>query len=62
MQGLHLKLIFANDPDVFQERLDRFIEGLPDDAMIVDIKYSNTTNGAQILYSALLHYKAIEEW
>lgn len=62
MKGLHLKLIFANDADVFQDRLSRFIEALPEDAMILDVKYSTTTHGAQITFSALIQYKAIEEW
>lgn len=62
MQGLHLKLIFANDPDVFQDRLSRFVEGLPEDAMLIDIKYSTTYSGSQLTFSALIQYKAIEEW
>lgn len=62
MEGLHLKLISASDPDVFQERMNRFIEGLPDEALIVDIKFSTAPNGSQTQYSALIQYKAVEEW
>jgi hypothetical protein len=62
MQGLHLKLISAGDPDMFQERLNRFVAGLPEDAMIVDIKFTTSGNGAQLIYSALVQYKAVEEW
>lgn len=62
MQGLHLKLIYANDADVFQDRLTRFIEGLPEDAMLVDINYSTSAHGNQITFSALIQYKAVEEW
>ncbi|MDX2005165.1 MAG: sporulation protein Cse60 [Meiothermus sp.] len=62
MQGLHLKLITANDSDMFQERLNTFVEKLSEDAMIVDIKFATTTTGNQITYSALVQYKSIEEW
>ncbi|MER3483629.1 MAG: hypothetical protein C4332_11250 [Meiothermus sp.] len=62
MQGLYLKLITAGDSDVFQERLNRFVEGLPEDALVLDIKFSAASSGAQITYSALVQYKAVEEW
>lgn len=62
MEGLHLKLISANDPDIFQERINRFVHGLPQDALVVDIEFSTTPSGAQTQYSALIQYKAVEEW
>jgi hypothetical protein len=62
MQGLHLKLITANDSDMFQDRLNSFVEKLSDDAMIIDIKFATTTSGSQVTYSALVQYKSIEEW
>lgn len=62
MNGLYLKLISASDPDVFQERINRFIDGLPGESLIVDIKFSTAPSGNQIQYSALIQYKAVEEW
>ena len=62
MQGFYLKLITAGDSDVFQERLNRFVEALPEDAMILDIEFSTTNTGSQTMYSALVQYKAVEEW
>lgn len=59
---MHLKLISASDPDVFQERLNRFVEGLPEEALLLDIKFSTATTGSQTTYSALVQYKAVEEW
>jgi hypothetical protein len=59
---MHLKLISASDPDVFQERLNRFVEGLPEEALLLDIKFSTATAGSQTTYSALVQYKAVEEW
>jgi hypothetical protein len=62
MQGVHLKVIAAADPDIFQERLNRFIESLPNEALIVEIRYSTASNGSHTNYSALLQYKTVEEW
>ncbi|WP_337868660.1 hypothetical protein [Meiothermus sp.] len=62
MQGMRLKLIAAADPDMFQDRLNRFIESLPEEALIVDIKFSTAISGSQTTYAALVQYKAVEEW
>ncbi|GIW25794.1 hypothetical protein [Meiothermus sp.] len=62
MTGLHLKLIAAADPDVFQDRLNRFIESLPDEALVVDVKFSISHSGSQTTFAALVQYKAVEEW
>lgn len=60
---MRFKLIAAADPDMFQDRLNRFVESLPQDALIVDIKFStSSTSGAQTMYAALVHYKSVEEW
>ncbi|RIH83083.1 hypothetical protein Mlute_02309 [Meiothermus luteus] len=62
MQGVFIRLIVAADPDVFQERLNRFIEGLPEEAILVDIKFSTSSSGNQTTYAALVQYKTVEEW
>jgi len=62
MEGVYLKLVSASDPDVFQDRINRLIQGLPKDALIVDIKFSTASSGSQMQYSALVQYKAVEEW
>ncbi|RDI95235.1 hypothetical protein DV704_07955 [Meiothermus sp. QL-1] len=62
MQGVHLKLIAAADPDVFQERLNRFIQSLPEEALLVDIKFSTSQSGNQTTYAALVQYKTVESW
>jgi len=62
MQGMQLKLIAAADPDVFQDRLNRFIESLPEETVIVDIKFSTSTTASQTLYAALVQYKQVEAW
>ncbi len=62
MQGMRVKLIAATDPDVFQDRLNRFIEGLSEETLIVDIKFSTAQAGSQTTYAALVQYKAVEAW
>jgi len=62
MQGIRLKLIAAADPDMFQNRLDRLLESLPKETLIVDIKFSTANSGSQTTYAALVQYKAAEEW
>jgi len=62
MQGMHLKVIAATDPDMFQDRLNRFVESLPEEALIVDIKFSTSTAATQTLYAALVQYKLVEAW
>jgi hypothetical protein len=36
MQGVRFKVITGNDPDIFQERLNRFVESLPEDVVLVE--------------------------
>ncbi len=62
MQGMRVKLIAAADPDMFQDRLNRFIESLPEEALVVDIKFSTTNSTSQTTYAALVQYKSVEEW
>jgi hypothetical protein len=37
MQGVRFKVITANDPDIFQERLNRFVEDLPEEVVLVEV-------------------------
>lgn len=62
MHGVEFKLIAATDPDIFQERLNRFIESLPEETLLVDVKFSTSQTGSQTTYAALLQYKSVEEW
>ena len=48
MQGVRFRVITANDPDILQERLNRFVEGLPE--------------GPSPLFAVLVQYKEVEAW
>ncbi|ADW21096.1 MULTISPECIES: hypothetical protein [Thermus] len=61
MQGVRFKVITANDPDIFQERLNRFVEELPEDVVLVEVKFS-VAEGSSPLFAALVHYKEVEAW
>jgi hypothetical protein len=62
MEGMRVKLISATDPDMFQERLQRFLEAMPQEAILVDIKFSTSSQGNSLAFSALVQYKSVEEW
>ena len=57
-----LKLITASDIDLFEERLNKFLQGLKKDEIIVDIKYATAALGNSIEHSALIHYQLTESW
>ncbi|MFN4071255.1 MAG: hypothetical protein ACK4HT_06840 [Thermus caldifontis] len=61
MQGVRFKILTANDPDILQERLNRFVEDLPEDVVLVEVKFS-VAGGASPLFAALVHYKEVEAW
>lgn len=61
MRGVRFKVITANDPDILQERLNRFIENLPEDVVLVEVKFS-VADGPSPLFAALVHYKEVEAW
>lgn len=50
------------DPEMFQERLNRFIQDLGEDSVLVDVKFSTAQQGNQTTYSALVQYKQVENW
>ncbi|WP_022799047.1 hypothetical protein [Thermus islandicus] len=61
MQGVRFKVIIGNDPDIFQERLNRFVEGLPENVVLVEVKFS-VSDGPSPLFAALVQYKEVEAW
>ncbi|MFZ8812348.1 MAG: hypothetical protein ACO2OU_00375 [Thermus aquaticus] len=61
MQGVRFRVITGNDPDIFQERLNRFAESLPEDVVLVEVKFA-VADGPSPLFAALVHYKEVEAW
>ncbi|WP_018110606.1 hypothetical protein [Thermus igniterrae] len=61
MQGVRFKVITANDPDIFQERLNRFVEDLPENTVLVEVRFA-VAEGSAPLFAALVQYKEVEAW
>ncbi|MGC8968778.1 MAG: hypothetical protein ACP5JV_10850 [Thermus sp.] len=61
MQGVRFKVITGNDPDIFQERLNRFVETLPENVVLVEVRFA-VSDGPSPLFAALVQYKEVEEW
>ncbi len=51
------KLVSSNNFDLFEERLNEFVESLPMDSTIVDIKFATAALHTTVEYSALVHYQ-----
>jgi hypothetical protein len=56
------KLISSNNFDLFEERLNEFMESLPMDSVIVDIKFATAALHTTVEYSALVHYQQAQSW
>jgi len=56
------KLISSNSIELFEERLNGFINTLSPDDIIVDVKFSTAMLGSNVEYSALIHYQETEVW
>ncbi len=56
------KVITSNDVYLFEERLNRFLQELKTDEIIVDVKYASTATDSNVEYSALIHYQLTEGW
>ncbi len=61
MQGVRFRILTANDPDILQERLNRFVEGLSEDTVLVEVRFA-VSAGPSPLYAVLVQYKEVESW
>jgi hypothetical protein len=58
-----MKLVTANDPGLFEERLARALAQVPDDAAIVEIGFDTTADPTGTLhFSALIRLQVTESW
>lgn len=56
------KLISSNVHELFEQRLNDFVDSLDRDAIIVDVGFSTTSHGTSVEYSALIHYQETTAW
>jgi len=59
---VRFRLVTGTDPDLFQERLNRAVEELPEGAVLVDVKFAAAGEGGRTVFAALLYYKKVEPW
>ena len=57
-----VKLIASNDPALFEERLQRFLDSLSHDDVVVDVAFSTSPAGAGVEYAALVRYQETQGW
>jgi hypothetical protein len=57
-----VKLVTANDPGLFEERLARALAQVPDDAVIVEIGFDTTADHGTLHFSALIRLQVAESW
>lgn len=55
------KLISSNNFDLFEERLNEFVESLPGE-IIVEVKFATTALSTTVEYSALVQYQQTAAW
>lgn len=60
---MEFRLISSTEPDLFQERLNRFIASLGPDVVLGEIKFDTTaTPSGHINFSALVGFKRVDTW
>ena len=57
------KLIFAPEPDLFEQRLNRFVSDLGENAVIGQMQFSSVLlPSGEVMYSALIGYTQAQGW
>jgi len=56
------KVITSNSLELFEERLNDFVEQMDRDEMIVDVKFATTALASTVEFSALVQYQKPESW
>ena len=56
------KLITSNSLELFEERINGYVQQLDDDETVVDVKFSTTRSGDSLEYTALVQTQKTERW
>jgi hypothetical protein len=56
------KVITSNSLELFEERLNDFVEHMGRDDLIVDVKFATTALSSTVEFSALIQYQTTESW
>jgi hypothetical protein len=61
--GVTFKLIFAPEPDLFEQRLNRFVADLGENVVIGQLQYSTVVlPSGEVMYSAIIGFKRAQGW
>ena len=55
-------LVTANEPELFQERLNQLVQALGENTVLGEILFSTTATPGGIQFSALVQHKRVEGW
>ncbi len=56
------KVITSNSLELFEERLNDFVDQMNRDDIIVDVKFATTALSSTVEFSALIQYQTTESW
>jgi hypothetical protein len=56
------KLITAPDADIFEQRLNNFVQDLGPEVVLGHINFSTTVLHGNVMYSALIAFRKPEAW
>ena len=57
------RIVTSSEQDLFQERLNRLIEELPEDATLGDIQFTSAVSpSGAVVFSALVAFVQAEPW
>ncbi len=62
MSVQQFKVITSNSLELFEERLNDFVEQMNRDDIIVDVKFATTALASTVEFSALIQYQTTESW
>lgn len=63
MESVRFKLVTANEVELFEQRLNSFVDSLDRGDLIVDVEFATAPlPGGGLEFSALVRYQRTENW
>lgn len=56
------KVVTSNSLELFEERLNAYLDQLDRDEMVVDVKFATAALGTMVEFSALVQTQKTESW
>ncbi|MBB6097012.1 N-acyl-L-homoserine lactone synthetase [Deinobacterium chartae] len=55
-----VRLLNSTDPELLQQRVNDFLEQLPENAAVITLTHAVAPAGAHTVYSVVIHYKLLD--